>query len=168
MVVMNNSQQEPGRAAKDKRPKEATKQNSATVAKSDWTEDDESRLRNLLTRRRQAGYRRASRDVGGQLLRVGDFNPNPNTVTASICAIVALNGTITRKALLAEMAETVFPHPKAQPKNPKWCQGWVAGAIRNGFLMLVADEKAGQSPQPDTPAQTPVSVGVSDLKAGEV
>lgn len=168
MVVINNTQRVPDRAAKDKRSKEAAKQNGSTVTKSDWTEYDEAQLRALLTRRRQAGYRKPSRDVGGQLLRVGDFNPNPNTVTASICAIVALNGTITRKALLAEMAETVFPHPKAQPKNPKWCQGWVAGAIRNEFLVLVADEQADQSPQADTPAQTPVSVGVSDSKAGEV
>ena len=145
MVVTNNAQQEPGRAGKDKRSKEAAKQNSFTVAKSDWTEDDEAQLRTLLTRRRQAGYRKPSRDVSSQLLKVGSFNPNPNTVTASIYAIVALNGTITRKALLAEMAETVFPHPKAQPKNAKWCQGWVAGAIRNGFLMLVADEQAAQS-----------------------
>ncbi|NML92017.1 hypothetical protein HHL26_23750 [Sphingobium sp. TB-6] len=168
MVVMNSSQQEPGRAAKGKRSKEAAKQNSSTVAKSDWTEDDEAQLRNLLTRRRQAGYRKPSRDVGGQVLRVGSFNPNPNTVTASICAIVALNGTITRRALLAEMADTVFPHPKAQPKDPKWCQGWVAGTIRNGFLVLVADEQADQSPLTDTAAQTPVCVAVSDLKAGEV
>lgn len=138
------------------------------VAKADWMEADEEQLRALLARRRQSGYRKPSRDVGGQVLRVGSFNPNPNTVTASICAIVALNGTITRRALLAEMADTVFPHPKAQPKDPKWCQGWVAGTIRNGFLVLVADEQADQSPQPDTPAQTPVCVGVSDSEAGEV
>ena len=135
--------------------------------KNQWTEADEDQLRGLLARRRQAGYRKPSRDVGSQLLKVGSFNPNPNTVTASICAIAALNGTITRKALLAEMTETVFPHPKAQPKNAKWCQGWVAGAIRNGFLVLVADDQAGQPTPPDTAAQTPVCVGVSDLQAGE-
>ena len=139
-----------------------------SAAKVQWSDGDEKQLRALLARRRQAGYRKPSRDVGSQLLKVGSFNPNPNTVTASICAIVALNGTISRKALLAEMAETVFPHPKAQPKDAKWCQGWVAGAIRNGFLVLITDEQADQSPPPDTAAQTPVSVDVSDLKAGEV
>lgn len=148
---------------KDSRPKATNQQ-----TKVDWTEADEDQLRALLARRRQANYRKPSRDVGGQVLKVGSFNPNPNTVTASICAIVALNGTITRKALLAEMAETVFPHPKAQPKNPKWCQGWVAGAIRNEFLVLIADEQTDQPPPPDTATQTPVSVDVSDSKAGEV
>lgn len=130
-----------------------------------WTDDDEFQLRAMLDRRRAAGYRKPSRDVGGQVLKLGSFGPNPNTVTASICAIIGLHGTITRGELLAEMAETVFPHPKAQPKNPKWCQDWVAGVIRNGFVVVVEGD---QSTGTDTAAQTPVRVHVSDLKLAEV
>ena len=32
-------------------------------------------------------------------------------------------------------------HPKARPADKEWCQGYVAGAIRNGFL-AVADADA--------------------------
>lgn len=149
-------------------PKKLTaekKTSPADKVKPRWTDEDEDQLRALLARRKSAGFRKPSRDVGGQLLKVGSFSPNPNTVTASICGLIALKGTITRRELLADMAETIFPHPKAQPKDPKWCQGWVAGAIRNGFVVIVEDV---QSPPADTAAQTPVRVAVSALKPSEV
>ena len=102
-----------------------------------WNEDDEADLRALLARRKAAGYRKPSRDVGGQIIKLGRISPNPNTVAASIVALVGLKGEITRRDLIADMADCSFPHPKAQPKDPAWCQGYVSGCIRNAFLEIV-------------------------------
>ncbi len=70
--------------------------------------------------------------------------------------MVAVKGSLTRRDLLSQMAKVDFPHRMAQPKNPKWCQGYIAGAIRNGFLDIVTDAKADQSTSTDTATQTPV------------
>jgi len=102
-----------------------------------WTEDDEADLRALLARRKAAGYRKPSRDVGGQIIKLGRISPNPNTVAASIVALVGLKGEITRRDLIADMADCTFPHPKAQPKDPQWCTGYISGCIRNAFLEVV-------------------------------
>lgn len=101
-----------------------------------WSDEDESALQALLTRRKAAGYQRRGRDVSGQLLTVGTITPNPNTVVAVIVAIVAEHGSIGRVKLVEAMATAIFPHAKAQPTDKSWCQGYVAGAIRNGFLTL--------------------------------
>ena len=102
-----------------------------------WTEDDEADLRALLARRKAAGYRKPSRDVGGQVIKLGRISPNPNTVAASIVALVGLKGEMTRRDLIADMADCSFPHPKAQPKDPQWCTGYISGCIRNAFLEVV-------------------------------
>jgi len=102
-----------------------------------WTEDDEADLRALLARRKAAGYRKPSRDVGGQVIKLGRISPNPNTVAASIVALVGMKGEITRRELIADMADCSFLHPKAQPKDPQWCTGYISGCIRNAFLEVV-------------------------------
>jgi len=102
-----------------------------------WTEDDEADLRALLARRKAAGYRKPSRDVGGQIIKLGRISPNPNTVAASIVALVGMKGEITRRDLIADMADCSFPHPKAQPKDPQWCTGYISGCVRNAFLEIV-------------------------------
>lgn len=107
-----------------------------------WSAEDESHLQSLLARRKAAGYQRRGRDVSGQLIRPGDIEPNPDTVVAVIVGIVAERGNITRAELLAAMAVAAFPHPRAQPADKGWCQGYVAGAIRNGFLARSADASA--------------------------
>jgi len=101
-----------------------------------WSDEDESALQALVTRRKAVGYQRRGRDVGAQLIRVGAITPNPKTVVAVIVAIVAEHGTIGRAELLEAMATAIFPHAKAQPTDKSWCQGYVAGAVRNGFLTL--------------------------------
>jgi hypothetical protein len=101
-----------------------------------WSDEDESALQALLTRRKAAGYQRRGRNVGAQLIAVGTITPNPKTVVAVIVAIVAAHGSIARAELLEEMATAIFPHAKAQPTDKSWCQGYVAGAVRNGFLTL--------------------------------
>ncbi len=101
-----------------------------------WSDEDESNLQALLGRRKAAGYQRRGRNVGGQLITVGTITPNPNTVVAVIVAIVAEHGSIGRAKLVEAMAAATFPHTKAQPTEKGWCQGYVAGAVRNGFLTL--------------------------------
>lgn len=131
---------------------------------TEWTEGDELKLRDMLARRKAAGYRRASRDVSAQKIALGDISPNPKTIIASIYAIVALNGEISRKELIREMTTTVFPGQSPKPYDKKWCQGWIAGAIRNGYLRIVTD---GQSTVADSIAQTPVRVRASALSGSE-
>lgn len=133
-----------------------------------WTEFDEATLMDLLKRRKAAGFRKPSRDVSKQLLQLGEITPNPNTVGAFIVALVALKGKITRQELLDAMAETEFPHRLAQPHNKKWCQAYVAGALRQCFLEIVDAEKSSPSTVTDTPAQTPVWAGVSHLNLAQV
>jgi hypothetical protein len=111
-----------------------------------WTSEDESAFQAMLAQRKAAGYQRRGKDVGAQLLQVGDIAPN-GTVVAVIVALVAEYGTIGRGKLLDAMAMATFPHPKAKPEDRGWCQGYVGGAIRDGFL-AVADgapaQEAGQ------------------------
>lgn len=99
-----------------------------------WSETDESAFQLLAARRKAAGYQRRGRDVGGQLLCVGEVTPNPGTVAAVIVALVAERGAVSRADLVAVMAEAAFPHPKAKPSERGWCQGYVAGCVRDGFL----------------------------------
>ncbi len=107
-----------------------------------WSSDDEAGLQGLLARRRAAGYQRRGKDVAGQRLQPGVIRPNEGTVAAVIVGIVAERGEMTRGALVDAMASAAFPHPKAQPTDKAWCQGYVAGAIRNGFLAVVAEASA--------------------------
>lgn len=109
-----------------------------------WSDEDESALQALVTRRKAAGYQRRGRDVGAQMITVGTITPNNKTVVAVIVAIVAEHGSIERAELLEAMATAIFPHAKAQPTNKSWCQGYVAGAVRNGFLKL-SEQSAGIS-----------------------
>ncbi len=89
-----------------------------------------------MVRRKAAGYRKRGTDVASQVITVGGIKPNPNTTVAVIVGLVAERGSIARAGLVAAMASVTFPHPKAQPADPIWCQGYVAGAIRNGFLSV--------------------------------
>lgn len=104
-----------------------------------WSPEDESLFQTLFARRKAAGHKR-SREAGDQRLCVGMITPNPKTVVAVIAALVMERGGIlTRDQLVAAMASAKFPHPKAQPKDPIWCRGYVAGALRNGFLALATE-----------------------------
>jgi hypothetical protein len=107
-----------------------------------WSSEDESSFQALLARRKAAGYQRRGRDLSTQLLKPGTIKTNPDTVVATIVALVAERGELSRGELLATMAEANFPHPRARPKDTGWCQGYVAGAIRNGFLAVTAEPSA--------------------------
>ena len=74
-----------------------------------------------------------------QLIAVGSIKPNPSTVVAVIVGMVAERGSVARSELVGAMASVAFPHPKARPGDKSWCQGYVAGAIRNGFLSASDD-----------------------------
>jgi len=107
-----------------------------------WSESDEAALQALIAQRRAAGYQRRGRDVCGQRLRVGDITPNAGTVVAVIAAAVAEHGGIVmRGALLDVLADATFPDVKTTPSR-SWLQGYVAGAVRDGFLALAAPDPA--------------------------
>ena len=108
-----------------------------------WSDEDESALQTMLARRKAAGYQPSrGKDVSAQLIRPGGIKPNEGTVVAAIVGIVAGRGSVARGALLDLMAAAAFPHAKARPADRGWCQGYVAGALRDGFLAL-ADEANG-------------------------
>lgn len=114
-------------------------QNPARATAPAWSSEDEAALQTLLARRKAAGFQRRGRDVGGQVLRVGDIAPNDGTVVAAIVALVAERGTVTRSALLDAMAGATFPHAKAKPQDRGWSNGYIAGAVRDGFLALACE-----------------------------
>jgi hypothetical protein len=72
--------------------------------------------------------------IATQQLTLGANKPNPGTVFAIVVSIVQERGVVTRLALVAAMASTAFPQAKARPQDKAWCQGYVAGALRGGFL----------------------------------
>ena len=138
------------------------------TVRTEWTEFDEATLMDLLRRRKATGFRKPSRAVGKQLLQLGDITPSPNTVASAIVALVALKGQITRSELLTDMSETVFPHRLAKPHNVKWCQAYVAGALRQCFLEIVDAASSAPSTVTDTRTQTPVRANVSHFTEEEV
>lgn len=105
-----------------------------------WSSEDEAALQVLLATRKAAGYQRRGKDISAQSLKHGAIKPNPKTIAAAIVALVPKDGQLSRGELLSRMALASFSHPKARPQDEGWCQGYIAGAIRNGFL-AVADER---------------------------
>jgi len=112
------------------------------AATATWSDEDEAALRTLLARRKAAGFQRRGRDVGSQLLSAGRIKPNPETVAATIVGLIGEGESATRAGLIELMASATFPHPKAQPKDKGWCQGYVAGLIRSGFLAVIEQTPA--------------------------
>lgn len=124
---------------------------SVSPAAATWSSEDESGFQAMLARRKASGYQRRGRDVGAQLICVGEITPNAGTVAAAIVHLVAERGTVTRGHLLDAMAKTAFPHAKARPEDREWCQGYVAGALRDCFLTLSdgpsPSEKSAETPR---------------------
>jgi hypothetical protein len=110
-----------------------------------WSEADEATYLTLQARRRASGFKGRGANVGSQVLKPSSVTPNPDTIVATIVGLVEAAGNVTRADLLAKMAATTFPHAKAKPQDKDWCQGYVAGAIRNGFLTVVGDAPAAIS-----------------------
>lgn len=111
---------------------------------AEWSAEDEKLFNALAARRKAARGGRRGRDVGGQVIRPGDIAPNPGTVVATIVALVAELGTVTRAALVTAMGKAAFAHPKARPQDAAWCQGYIAGALRDGFLALADQTLAAE------------------------
>lgn len=132
-----------------------------------WSSEDETCLQTLLTRRKAAGYQRRGKDVAGQRLQPGAIKPNEGTVAAVILGIVAQAGTLDRGAVVDAMATANFPHRKARPTDKGWCQGYVAGAIRNGFLAVV-EQSASLVCEPSAGfVESSADVAESSAKVGE-
>jgi hypothetical protein len=112
-----------------------------------WSAQDEAEFQTLSARRKASGYRGRGKELSTQLIRMGEIKPNPGTVVATIVGLVPEHGTMARGELVALMAAAAFESPKARPTDTSWCQGYVAGAIRSGFLAegtepLAADQAA--------------------------
>lgn len=122
----------------------------AVPAASTWADDDERTFQALAARRKAAGYQRRGCDVGAQVLRAGDMAPNPGTVAAVIVALVVDRGVVSRDDLIAAMAAATFPHVRARPSDKGWCQGYVAGCVRDGFLALVPTDGSASAQPADT------------------
>ena len=104
-----------------------------------WSDEDERAFQGLAAKRKAAGFIRRGKDTSGQLIGLGSIKPNPDTVVAVLVGLVTESGgSMPRTALVDAMAKATFPHPKAQPADRGWCQGYIAGAVRNGFLAMVA------------------------------
>jgi hypothetical protein len=97
-----------------------------------------------MARRKAAGCKRPAGTIGEQAIRAGSIKPNPDTIVAVIVSLVAEREPVARCELVSLMASAAFPHPKARPHDPGWCQGYIAGALRNGFL-AVADGSSSVS-----------------------
>lgn len=114
----------------------------ATVAA--WSREDEATFQALIVRRKAAGCHRRRKAIRAHPIRVGTIKPNPETIVAVIVGLVAEREMVAREELVDLMAAASYPHSKARPTDKGWCQGYVAGAIRNGFLAV-----AGAAVAPD-------------------
>ena len=113
------------------------------TAPAPWRDEDESAFQALLARRTATGRGKRGRAVTDQLIGLGPIKPNPDTVVAVIVALVAeRGGSVPRGELVVAMADATFPHPKAQPTDRSWCQGYIAGAVRSGFLTSATEPAA--------------------------
>ena len=110
-----------------------------------WSEHDESSFQGMLASRKAAGFQRRGKDVSAQLIRVGDIKPNDGTVIATIVALVAEHGAITRARLLDLMQAATFSHPKAKPEDRGWCQSYIAGAGRMHAVAFEAGTSVGET-----------------------
>lgn len=84
-----------------------------------------------------------------------------------IVGILAHAGTMNRGTLVDAMATANFPHPKARPTDRGWCQSYVAGAIRSGFL-TVAELSAPLAGEPSAkPSEISANPAESSANVGE-
>lgn len=75
----------------------------------------------------------------GARLRPGEITPNASTVVAAIVRLVVQQGEVGRAELIDLMSEASFDHSKARAAEKGWSQGYVAGAIRGGFLTVAVE-----------------------------
>jgi hypothetical protein len=112
------------------------------VPTATWSDEDEAALAAMMARRKAAGYRRRGKDVGAQPLGRGEIKPNAGTVAAAIVDLMGSRESVTRSELIDLMGSGKFSHPNARPKQVGWSQGYVAGLIRNGFLIVLDSKPA--------------------------
>ncbi len=109
-----------------------------------WSEADEKAFQALAARRKAAGCQRRGRDVSAQRIRLGAIQPNANTVVATIVAIVGEKGVVTRGELIDLMATATFANAKAKPTDRDWCTGYIAGAVRDGYISAQNGDGMGE------------------------
>jgi hypothetical protein len=116
-----------------------------------WTDEQEELYVAMTARRRASGYQRRGRDVGGQVLCVGSITPNPGTVVATIVELFGTRNAMARTELLDAVASASFSNAKAKPTDRTWANGYIAGALRDGFLAIAAADEARVESSPAVP-----------------
>lgn len=119
-----------------------------------WSSEDERVFQVMSARRKAAGFQRRGRDVSAQRVKVGAIAPNAGTVVATIVGIVGEKGVVARAELIDLMAGATFANAKAKQTDRDWCVGYIAGAVRDGFLALADDGIALGEASPDAPTVT--------------
>jgi len=107
-----------------------------------WTDEQEELYVAMTSRRRASGYLRRGRDVGRQVLCVGSITPNPGTVVGTIVELFGTRNAMARKELLDTIASASFSNAKAKPTDRAWANGYIAGALRDGFLAVATADEA--------------------------
>jgi hypothetical protein len=121
---------------------------NTSAADLSWSEEDERAFLTMAARRKASGYQRRGRAVGGQVLRVGSITPNPGTVVATIVELFNTRNAMARTELLDAIAGASFSNAKAKPADRSWANGYVAGALRDGFLAVATADEAGVETSP--------------------
>lgn len=109
-----------------------------------WSDADEKAFQAMSARRKAAGFQRRGRDVSAQRIRLGAIQPNANTVVATIVAIVREKGVVTRGELIDLMGTATFANAKAKPTERDWCTGYIAGAVRDGYISAQNGDGVGE------------------------
>lgn len=113
-----------------------------------WTDEQEELYVAMTARRRASGYQRRGRDVGGQVLSVGSITPNPGTVVATIVELFETRNAMARTELLDAISRASFSNAKAKPTDRSWANGYIAGALRDGFLAVATADGEGVESSP--------------------
>lgn len=77
-----------------------------------------------------------------QRLRATGMKPNPGTVLAALVQLVEERVDVSRTQLIALIRSGCFSHPKSRAGEKGWCEGYVAGAIRGGYLAVAVGHEA--------------------------
>lgn len=111
-----------------------------------WSEIDEIAFQAMTARRKAAGFKKRGKDVSGHIIAIGSITPNAGTVASVVVSLVEGRGKVSRADLIDAMRSAEFANPKARRTDRGWCQGYVAGCIRDGFLRVTVPASVATVP----------------------
>ena len=104
-----------------------------------WTEKDETQYLELAARRKESGFRKRGKDTSSQYLVISNLRPNPKSAAGIIYETVKIENGMTRGTLLERLATRLGDETKHKFNDRRWCQGYIAGTIRDGFISVQTD-----------------------------